>query len=221
MRDVALPNVCQRVGRVVGTALVLALLTTACSRTGLYPADADEAAVEDPAAGRAGSTSGSGGGGGAAPTQGGSAPVEQPPGPICQPSPEVCNGQDDDCNGSIDDLPAEPCEGGGFSYCIAGRPSRCPERCEACVPGSVRICQNSFCSFWGEQQCAADGQGFGHCRELEPPAECHAVAKRFEDSRELEQCCIDNGYCCLDQFDLDGDGNRGEMLGACRDVACQ
>jgi hypothetical protein len=188
------------------------LVAAACSRTGLYPADPDELAVDEPA---------QGGGAGTAPIQGGSTQGSEPSEPVCEPRAESCNGRDDDCNGAIDDLPAEPCDGGGFRCCIAGRPSECPERCEVCVPGSARVCQNSFCSFWGEQQCAADGQGFGRCRELEPPAECRAVAKKFEDSRELEQCCIDNGYCCLDQFDLDGDGNRGEMLGACQDVACR
>jgi hypothetical protein len=89
------------------------------------------------------------------------------------------------------------------------------------VPGSVRICQNSFCSFWGEQECSADGLGFSNCREAHPPAECKDIAKASEDSPELEQCCIDNGYCCLDQYDLDADGDRREMLGACGDVVCQ
>ncbi len=75
--------------------------------------------------------------------------------------------------------------------------------------------------FGCEQECAADGQGFGNCREAQPPPECKATAKKFENSKELEQCCLDNGYCCVDQHDLDGDGDRGEMLGACGDIACQ
>jgi hypothetical protein len=135
--------------------------------------------------------------------------------------PELCNCRDDDCNGTVDDLPAQACPGGGFRFCVAGRLSECPRRCDVCVPGSVRVCQNSFCSFWGEQECAADGQGFGNCREAQPPAECATIAKKFEESKQLEQCCLDNGYCCLDEHDLDGDGNRGEMLGACGDVVCQ
>jgi hypothetical protein len=139
----------------------------------------------------------------------------------CEPSPEACNGRDDDCNGSIDDLPAEACAGGGFRLCVAGRMSECPRRCDVCVPGSVRMCQNSFCTFWGEQQCAADGQGFGRCRETDPPPECAGIARQHQDSVELEQCCLDNGYCCLDEHDLDNDGNRGEMLGACGDVTCR
>jgi hypothetical protein len=138
----------------------------------------------------------------------------------CTPKPESCNGADDDCNGQVDDLPGEPCAGGGFRYCIAGRLSACPQSCEVCVPGSVRICQNSYCTFWGEQECAADGQGFGPCRERRPPPRCDSIAKRHQSSPELEQCCIDDGYCCLDQHDLDHDGNRNEMLGACDGVRC-
>jgi hypothetical protein len=134
---------------------------------------------------------------------------------------EECNGRDDDCDGAIDDLPATACDGGGFRFCVAGRLSECPKRCEVCVPGSVRICQNPFCTFWGEQECAGDGQGFGGCREADPPPECASIAKKKGDSAELEQCCIDNGYCCLDEHDLDDDGNHREMLGACTDIACQ
>jgi hypothetical protein len=150
--------------------------------------------------------------------RGGAQPLEEP---ACSPTSEECNGRDDDCNGRVDDLPAEPCPGGGFRFCVAGRSSECPRRCEVCVPGAVRICQNPFCTFWGEQECAADGQGFGHCREADPPPECAGVAREHQESKELERCCIDNGYCCLDEHDLDGDGNRKEMLGACEDISCQ
>ena len=71
-----------------------------------------------------------------------------------------------------------------------------------------------------EQECAADGQGFGPCRERHPPPRCDGIARRERASPELEQCCIDDGYCCLDQHDLDHDGNRGDMLGACDGVRC-
>jgi len=144
-------------------------------------------------------------------------PDEPPP---CMPVAETCNGRDDDCNGQVDELPGEPCPGGGFRYCVAGRFSECPRSCEVCVPGSVRICQNSYCTFWGEQECAADGQSFGPCRESHPPPRCAGIARREHASPELEQCCIDDGYCCLDQHDLDHDGNRREMLGACDGVRC-
>jgi hypothetical protein len=146
-------------------------------------------------------------------------PVGEPT--SCQPSAETCNGRDDDCNGAVDDLPAQACPDGGFRFCVAGRLSECPRRCDVCVPGSVRVCENSFCSYWGEEECAADGQGFGNCREAVPPPECEATAKKNHNSKQLEQCCIDNGYCCLDEHDLDGDGDRREMLGACGDIACQ
>jgi hypothetical protein len=89
-----------------------------------------------------------------------------------------------------------------------------------CRPGGVRICQHSFCTFWGEQECAGDGQGFGPCRERHPPPECAGIAQTHKSSPELEQCCLDNGYCCLDMFDLDDDGNSSELLGNCDDVTC-
>lgn len=223
-RFVALPFVCQaKTSRGIAAALLCAL---ACARTGLYPGElgeGDTGSGEDVAAG---SSSGGVAGMPAKPistnmpaTNAGqpSLPHEPP----CEPSPEACNGRDDDCNGAVDDLPAQACPGGGSRFCVAGRLSECPKRCEVCVPGSVRICQNPFCTFWGEQECAADGQGFGSCREAEPPPECAGIAKKHQNSRELERCCIDDGYCCLDEHDLDGDGNRREMLGACGDIACQ
>ena len=140
--------------------------------------------------------------------------------PECDPEPEACNGRDDDCDGQVDDLPGEPCPGGGFRYCVAGRLSECPRSCEVCVPGSIRICQNAYCTYWGEQECAADGQGFGPCREGFPPPRCERIAFREHNSPELERCCIDDGYCCLDLHDLDRDGDRRDMVGACDGVRC-
>jgi hypothetical protein len=35
-----------------------------------------------------------------------------------------------------------------------------------------------------------------------------------------EACCIDQGYCCQDQWDLDGDGDGWESLGNCVDIVC-
>jgi len=227
MRVVALPIVCQA-KRSRGWAAVLLFSVVACARTGLYPGDLSEADLDPGGTTTGGASAGSTTTAGAPqlpqPTSG-MAPVQtagSPPVPLeCMPSTETCNGRDDDCNGAVDDLPAQACPGGGFRFCVAGRLSECPRRCDVCVPGSVRICQNSFCSFWGEQECAADGQGFGSCREAIPPPECAPTAAKFEDSKQLEQCCLDNGYCCLDEFDLDEDGNRREMLGACGDVLCQ
>jgi hypothetical protein len=138
----------------------------------------------------------------------------------CEPSPETCNGRDDDCNGLVDDVAPEPCAGGGARYCIAGHMSDCPRRCERCLPGSERICQLSYCTYWGVQTCSADGKSFSFCREQRVPRECAKVAERFQNSRELEQCCLDNGYCCVDTHDLNGNGDRAEMLGRCEAVEC-
>jgi hypothetical protein len=218
--------VCQAKTPLIAAALLLGAL--ACARTGLYPGDLDEGDTASGASGGAASAgSSTAGSAGRAPRPLGGAPGMSGAGrgsaaPFeCEPTPEECNGRDDDCNGAVDDVPAEPCPGGGFRFCVAGRSSECPKRCEVCVPGSGRVCQNPFCTFWGEQECAADGQGFGPCREADPPPPCAGVARKHQQSKELEQCCIDEGYCCLDEHDLDQDGNRKEMLGNCRDVTCQ
>jgi hypothetical protein len=148
-------------------------------------------------------------------------PDSDPPDPHqCIPVDETCNGVDDDCNGRVDEVAAVPCPGGGSRYCVAGRLSECPKRCETCMPGSERVCFLSYCKFWANQACTADGRGFGPCHEDDPPPECRKVAKDKQYSRELEQCCIDNGYCCVDAFDLDNDGKKGEMIGRCDEVAC-
>jgi hypothetical protein len=139
----------------------------------------------------------------------------------CAPTDETCNGKDDDCDGQIDQgLPAIPCAGGGAQYCIAGRWSECPVRCDACMPGSERVCFLSYCTYWAVQTCSADGRSFGVCRERHVPPECEDVASAHKESAQLEQCCLDKGYCCRDEYDLDGDGNRQEMLGACDEVSC-
>ncbi len=139
----------------------------------------------------------------------------------CTPSPETCNGIDDDCNGKVDDgIPAVACPGGGQSYCVAGHMSKCPKRCDVCVPGSQRVCYLSYCRYWGVQTCTADGRSFGLCQEQEPPPECKSIADAEHGSRALEQCCVDNGYCCVDTYDLNHNGNEKELLGACDEVKC-
>jgi hypothetical protein len=154
-------------------------------------------------------------------------PLEHPPDArpdvvTCVPrGAEMCNGVDDDCNGAVDDgLPAIPCPEGGERLCVGGNYSDCPRRCEVCVPGSKRTCITSFCTYWGNQSCASDGRSWGACRETEAPEACREVANRMMRSPELEKCCIDKGFCCVDEFDLNNNGDRTEMLGRCESVVC-
>ncbi|HVZ71013.1 MAG TPA: hypothetical protein VHJ20_01450 [Polyangia bacterium] len=148
-----------------------------------------------------------------------SPPVEA--GPVCHPVPETCNGVDDNCDGRVDeDLPAIPCPGGGARYCAGGHYSECPRRCETCVPGSERECFTTLCTFWGRETCASDGRSFGPCRETPPPDDCKGASNGGTRTKDLEQCCLDQGLCCIDEFDLDGDGDRTEMLGRCDTVTC-
>ena len=137
-----------------------------------------------------------------------------PDGPICIPTAETCNGVDDNCNGAIDeDQPAIPCPNGGSRLCINGHYSDCPRRCQVCVPGSKRTCITSFCTFWGSQECATDGMSFGRCVEAQPPPVCAEIASHMQRSKELELCCIENNFCCVDEFDINGNKDTTEMLG--------
>ncbi|HEX4335393.1 MAG TPA: hypothetical protein VH062_05735 [Polyangiaceae bacterium] len=206
-------------------ALALAAHASGCSRTGL---DVPERTTH------AGTTHSVDGGGfsvvdagtpssDAAPPSTTTPPVvEVPKTHRCEPVPETCNGRDDDCNGHVDDAIAPvPCSGGGSRYCVAGSLTACPTRCDACVPGSERVCFHAYCTYWAVQECTADGKAFGTCREQLVPTECAGVADKHQESPELEQCCIDSGYCCHDEFDLDHDGDRSEMLGTCDEVTCR
>jgi len=141
----------------------------------------------------------------------------------CVPTDEECNGLDDDCDGIADNHIAPiPCANAGdVRLCVGGHFSECPKRCGICVPGSERTCITSFCTFWGSQTCDADGMSFGDCRESTPPAACKDVANKMMRSPELEMCCIKNNFCCVDEFDLNGNGDRTEMLGRCESVICE
>jgi hypothetical protein len=139
-----------------------------------------------------------------------------PPLPAAPPSAPPAAPPADPCA----DMPPIPCPGGGFEYCIAGQYSACPKRCGMCVPGSQQVCFISYCHSWGVQTCAADGLSFGYCQEQSPPLPCQSIADTNHASAALEQCCIDNGYCCQDQFDLNKNGTTGEPIGQCSGVTC-
>lgn len=152
------------------------------------------------------------------------ADVEDPdvlPPEECEPTgAETCNGVDDDCNGTVDDVPPVACPDGGFSYCVRGAMSECPRECQTCMPGSETICFVSYCYFWGVQTCSGDGKSLSGCIEEPPPSACADIARDHQKSRQLEQCCIDEGYCCKDDFDLDHDGDTRDYVGNCSEVLC-
>jgi hypothetical protein len=139
---------------------------------------------------------------------------------VCVPSEEVCNGVDDDCNGNVDEVAPVPCPDGGFSHCIAGVMSECPTQCDTCMPGSKTICFVSYCYYWGVQTCHGDGKSLSGCVEEPPPRACREIAQKHQKSRQLQQCCIDEGYCCKDDFDLDNDGSTQDYVGNCSEVLC-
>ena len=108
--------------------------------------------------------------------------------------------------------------GAEFWYCepYIPMPNVIGEDCE-CVPGAQRYCDvPTYCN-WGVQACTDDGLGWGECIEVNsPPPECDFGHPFYEI--ESERCCIENGYCCQDFWDIDGDRNNQESLGNCEDV---
>ena len=136
-----------------------------------------------------------------------------PPAPSAAPAPAPAP---DPCTSR----PPVPCPGGGFQYCVAGSYSACPQRCAVCIPGSQRVCFLGYCDHWGTQSCTSDGMSFGYCQEQSPPSACDSLAKADHESAALEQCCIDNGYCCADDFHLSDAGAGAEQAGRCGSVSC-
>jgi hypothetical protein len=195
-------------GTALGLGLLVAVGAASCGRTGPGLDGFPAARREEPVGPRPGVDAGA------------RLDAGPPDAPGCMPVEETCNAVDDDCDGLVDEVPAIGCPGGGSRYCVGGRFSACPRRCDVCMPGSQRVCFVNYCTYWATQRCSSDGMSMGPCVEREAPPECIEIARATHDSPELEQCCIDNGHCCRDEHDLDGDGDRSESLGACDGVTC-
>lgn len=190
-------------------AVLVVLALAACSRTGMEWA-------ADPGA--------DGGADAASPRPGRDAGPDATAPAGCEPEQERCDARDNDCNGQIDDgLAPEVCETGGFRFCVGGVLSACPRVCAVCRPGAERVCFPAYCSRWGSQTCEGDGLAWGPCTESPAPVECQGAEDTWDaadDSPETQSCCIDRGDCCQDHWDLDGDGDVSESVGACDDVTC-
>lgn len=143
-------------------------------------------------------------------------------GPECEAEEEICDGEDNDCDGEIDeDIPPEPCTGSGSSRCVMGHWSECPQPCDVCVPGTVRQCFETYCTGWGVQTCATDGRSWNYCEEAPVPNACDDGFGWVDSVPSTEQCCIDEGFCCQDYWDLDGDGQTDDSVGTCYGIDCR
>lgn len=113
----------------------------------------------------------------------------------------------DDCGGSFCD-DGDSCGDGGGVWGGGGGSGVVGT---VCVPGSTRYCDTpTYCS-WGEQVCNDAGDGWSSCSESSPPAGCGGYGYD-------QDCCMDAGACCQDWYDLDGDGDWLDSVGACEEV---
>jgi hypothetical protein len=89
-------------------------------------------------------------------------------------------------------------------------------RCE-CDEGMTRYCGSW--EGWGIQECVEDALGWtwGPCNHNVPPEVCSS-SMYYDVS--AERCCVDNGFCCADANDIDGDNDYGESQGLCPEPEC-
>lgn len=97
------------------------------------------------------------------------------------------------------------------------------ETCEGCVctPGSWRysVDDGGYGSLWAIPYCNEDGSGWGRTYEIPAiPEPCDLIDHWY--SPPAQECCIEQGWCCQDMWDMDSDGDIWESLGRCPDPIC-
>jgi hypothetical protein len=136
---------------------------------------------------------------------------------VCEATDQTTTDGDADADeGGGEDADADADEGGGEDADADGDTGHTD--C-ACVAGAVRFCDTPQYCNWGSQVCRTDGLDWGSCDELAAiPLECQGIDYWYSPASEA--CCIDQGFCCQDMWDLNGDGDTWESLGNCADIVC-
>jgi hypothetical protein len=125
-----------------------------------------------------------------------------PPG-IEVPTDEICgDGVDNNCDGRVDE------------DCFSGE-----DGC-VCTPNAWRYCDTPDYCLWGKQVCDEDGMAWGPCLETtDIPAACAAISEWY--SPAAQACCVAQGRCCQDMWDLNFNGDTWESLpDGCPQIEC-
>lgn len=131
-------------------------------------------------------------------------------------SPEMqeCLTENGHCGRDFWDLDEDGDHWESVGSCAPGECAIVPSVEEECDPGTCRYCDVLATDVWGTQTCEGDGRTWSPCvEEGTIPEECFSDGGWYSVDEEL--CCILNGFCCRDLWDLDHDGDHQDSLGDC------